>query len=95
MKVSIETLSTVHYKLNEYQCCILTCYKYFLTAIESNPELALPVENMYIATDFTLVDVPFPSEFPMLVDQCDHYKLWYKPDNIYENYKGWEMMMHA
>lgn len=60
--------------------------------IETNPELTIPVENIYIATDFKLVDVPFTSDFPVLLDQSDHFKVWYKPDNVFENYKGMKVM---
>ena len=55
---------------------------------EVNPELVLPNENIFIATEFKLVEDAIASEYPVMVDQCDHYKLWYKPDTVYESYKG-------
>lgn len=58
------------------------------TACEVNAELALPTKNVYIATKFTLVEDILASEFPVMVDQSDHYRLWYKPDTIFESYKG-------
>ena len=35
----------------------------------------------------------FTSDFPVLLDQSDHFKVWYKPDNIFENHKGTEMLI--
>uniref|UniRef100_A0AAQ5YX27 Nardilysin a (N-arginine dibasic convertase) n=1 Tax=Amphiprion ocellaris TaxID=80972 RepID=A0AAQ5YX27_AMPOC len=50
--------------------------------LELNPELHLPAENKFIATDFTLKPSDCPdSEFPVRILNSDRGCLWYKKDN--------------
>uniref|UniRef100_A0A8C4NUC0 Nardilysin n=1 Tax=Dicentrarchus labrax TaxID=13489 RepID=A0A8C4NUC0_DICLA len=52
---------------------------------ELNPELHLPAENKFIATDFALKTADCPdSEFPVRVVNTDRGCLWYKKDNKFK-----------
>ncbi|KAF0041617.1 hypothetical protein F2P81_005149 [Scophthalmus maximus] len=52
---------------------------------ELNPELHLPAENKFIATDFTLKAADCPdSEFPVRVVNNERGCLWYKKDNKFK-----------
>ncbi|XP_044217327.1 nardilysin-like [Thunnus albacares] len=52
---------------------------------EVNPELHLPAENKFIATDFTLKAFDSPeSEFPVRIVNNDRGSLWYKKDNKFK-----------
>uniref|UniRef100_A0A8D3DP67 Nardilysin-like n=1 Tax=Scophthalmus maximus TaxID=52904 RepID=A0A8D3DP67_SCOMX len=56
---------------------------------ELNPELHLPAENKFIATDFTLKAADCPdSEFPVRVVNNERGCLWYKKDNKFKIPKG-------
>ncbi|XP_056131891.1 nardilysin b [Lampris incognitus] len=49
---------------------------------ELHPELHLPAENKFIATDFTLKASDCPdTEFPVMIVSSDRGSLWYKKDN--------------
>uniref|UniRef100_A0A3Q1EBR3 Nardilysin convertase n=1 Tax=Acanthochromis polyacanthus TaxID=80966 RepID=A0A3Q1EBR3_9TELE len=53
--------------------------------LELNPELHLPAENKFIATDFTLKPSDCPdSEFPVRILNSDRGCLWYKKDNKFK-----------
>ncbi|XP_048117608.1 nardilysin [Alosa alosa] len=52
---------------------------------ELSPELHLPVENKFIATDFTLKTSDCPdTEYPVRVVNSDRGCLWYKKDNKFK-----------
>ncbi|XP_076582903.1 nardilysin b [Chaetodon auriga] len=52
---------------------------------ELNPELHLPAENKFIATDFTLKTSDCPdSEFPVRIANTERGCLWYKKDNKFK-----------
>uniref|UniRef100_A0A671VQP6 Nardilysin b (N-arginine dibasic convertase) n=1 Tax=Sparus aurata TaxID=8175 RepID=A0A671VQP6_SPAAU len=52
---------------------------------ELNPDLHLPAENKFIATDFTLKTSDCPdSEFPVRIVNTDRGCLWYKKDNKFK-----------
>ncbi|XP_045906063.1 nardilysin-like [Micropterus dolomieu] len=52
---------------------------------ELNPELHLPAENKYIASDFTLKTCDRPdSEFPVRIVSSERGCLWYKKDNKFK-----------
>nr|XP_046247004.1 nardilysin b [Scatophagus argus] len=52
---------------------------------ELDPELHLPAENKFIATDFTLKTSDRPdSEFPVRIVNSDRGCLWYKKDNKFK-----------
>ncbi|XP_070816249.1 nardilysin b [Chaetodon trifascialis] len=52
---------------------------------ELNPELHLPAENKFIATDFTLKTSDCPdSEFPVRITNTERGCLWYKKDNKFK-----------
>ncbi|KAM9849125.1 nardilysin b [Aulostomus maculatus] len=52
---------------------------------EVNPELHLPAENKFIATDFTLKTSDCPdTEFPVRIINTDRGCLWYKKDNKFK-----------
>ncbi|KAM9357889.1 nardilysin b [Symphorus nematophorus] len=52
---------------------------------ELNPELHLPAENKFIATDFTLKTSDCPdSEFPVRIVNSERGCLWYKKDNKFK-----------
>uniref|UniRef100_A0A3B5A324 Nardilysin-like n=1 Tax=Stegastes partitus TaxID=144197 RepID=A0A3B5A324_9TELE len=53
--------------------------------VELNPELHLPAENKFIATDFTLKPSDCPdTEFPVRIVNSDRGCLWYKKDNKFK-----------
>uniref|UniRef100_A0A4W6D344 Nardilysin b (N-arginine dibasic convertase) n=1 Tax=Lates calcarifer TaxID=8187 RepID=A0A4W6D344_LATCA len=52
---------------------------------ELNPELHLPAENKFIATDFTLKTSDCPdTEFPVRIVNSERGCLWYKKDNKFK-----------
>ncbi|XP_006879735.1 PREDICTED: nardilysin isoform X2 [Elephantulus edwardii] len=52
---------------------------------ELNPDLHLPAENKYIATDFTLKAFDCPeTEYPMKIVNTPQGCLWYKKDNKFK-----------
>ncbi|XP_043942822.1 nardilysin [Protopterus annectens] len=56
---------------------------------ELNPELHLPAENKYIATNFTLKTSDCPdTEYPVKIVNSKHGHLWYKKDNKFKIPKG-------
>ncbi|KAL5486683.1 hypothetical protein EMCRGX_G019194 [Ephydatia muelleri] len=49
-----------------------------------NPDLHLPSPNIFIATDFTLKTCISPlQKYPVVVEECDHYKLWFRQDSVF------------
>uniref|UniRef100_A0A8I5T769 Nardilysin n=1 Tax=Pongo abelii TaxID=9601 RepID=A0A8I5T769_PONAB len=56
---------------------------------ELNPDLHLPAENKYIATDFTLKAFDCPeTEYPVKIVNTPQGCLWYKKDNKFKIPKG-------
>ncbi|KAM9762685.1 LOW QUALITY PROTEIN: nardilysin b [Menidia menidia] len=50
-----------------------------------NPDLQLPAENRFIATDFTLKTADCPdTEFPVRIVTSERGSLWYKKDNKFK-----------
>ncbi|XP_013890122.1 nardilysin [Austrofundulus limnaeus] len=59
--------------------------QYWTGDFELNPDLHLPAENRFIATDFTLKMSDFPdSEVPLRVLDEERGTLWYKKDNKFK-----------
>ncbi|XP_047444076.1 nardilysin-like [Mugil cephalus] len=55
-----------------------------------NPDLRLPAENQFIATDFSLKPSDSPdSEFPVRIVNDERGGLWYKKDNKFKIPKGY------
>ncbi|XP_072244932.1 nardilysin-like [Leuresthes tenuis] len=53
--------------------------------LELNPDLQLPAENKFIATDFTLKASDCPdTEFPVRIVNSERGSLWYKKDNKFK-----------
>uniref|UniRef100_A0AAX7TMD8 Nardilysin convertase n=1 Tax=Astatotilapia calliptera TaxID=8154 RepID=A0AAX7TMD8_ASTCA len=86
-------------------CCLLkekwfgTCYSVedipeewaerWAGDFELNPELHLPAENKFIATDFTLKTSDCPdTEYPVRIVNSERGCLWYKKDNKFKIPKG-------
>uniref|UniRef100_A0A3Q2G042 Nardilysin b (N-arginine dibasic convertase) n=3 Tax=Cyprinodon variegatus TaxID=28743 RepID=A0A3Q2G042_CYPVA len=58
--------------------------------LDLNPDLHLPAENRFIATDFSLKTSDFPdTEFPVRILNLDQGALWYKKDNKFKIPKGY------
>uniref|UniRef100_A0A4W6D3G6 Nardilysin b (N-arginine dibasic convertase) n=1 Tax=Lates calcarifer TaxID=8187 RepID=A0A4W6D3G6_LATCA len=63
---------------------------------ELNPELHLPAENKFIATDFTLKTSDCPdTEFPVRIVNSERGCLWYKKDNKFKIPKGEYSISHV
>ncbi|KAM6938687.1 nardilysin-like isoform 2-T2 [Lycodopsis pacificus] len=55
-----------------------------------NPELHLPAENKFIASDFTLKESDCPdTEFPVRITNNERGCMWYKKDNKFKIPKGY------
>ncbi|XP_038153161.1 nardilysin b [Cyprinodon tularosa] len=58
--------------------------------LDLNPDLHLPAENRFIATDFSLKTSDCPdTEFPVRILNLDQGALWYKKDNKFKIPKGY------
>ncbi|XP_035987656.1 nardilysin b [Fundulus heteroclitus] len=58
--------------------------------LELNPDLHLPAENRFIATDFNLKTSDCPdTEFPVRILDLEQGALWYKKDNKFKIPKGY------
>lgn len=53
-----------------------------------DPRLELPLPNLFIPTDFSLLDVDSSVKFPTLVRRSSLSRLWYKPDPTFRTPKA-------
>lgn len=54
-------------------------------SVGENPELHLPLPNIYIATDFCITEADAPdSEFPVLISKSPHSRVWYRKDKKFK-----------
>ena len=82
-----------------YKCLAMSIHYYVefvysvnLPAQRKWDDLALPLANTYLASDFSLVekneDMMQDTVFPELVEESDTHKLWYKPDHFFNSSVG-------
>lgn len=58
--------------------------------LQLNSDLHLPAPNDYIATNFDLKEPDSPStKYPVVIEECDKYKLWYRFDQTFKTPRGW------
>lgn len=91
-KESVEVEKWYGTKYRSIECEETVWNRWKAAKAEDCPELQLPEVNDMIATEFDLLDlsktkIEYPKDEPQCIHQDDNVRLWYKPDNVFEQPK--------